>query len=114
MDEQLRERFSVNLKNALIKNKRTQKDLADYLGVSTATVSDWVNGKKIPRTDKLQSIANWLSIDLSELLYEQQNQKVTYKIEVLTRTAGQLPESDIDVLLAYAERLLLTSGKDKK
>ncbi len=113
MDEQLRERFSVNLKNALERNKRTQKELADYLGVSTATVSDWVNGKKIPRTDKLQSIANWLSTDLSGLLYEQR-EKVTYKIDILTRTAGQLPESDIDVLLAYAERLLLTSGKDKK
>lgn len=58
MDEQLRERFSVNLKNALERNKRTQKELADYLGVSTATVSDWVNGKKIPRTDKLARYVN--------------------------------------------------------
>ncbi len=54
-------------------NEKSQADLCRFIKVSSATVSDWCNGVKMPRTDKIQSICNWLSIDLSDLLTEKKN-----------------------------------------
>lgn len=72
MDEQLRKRFAMNLKTALEHEGRTQADMAKYMHISTATASDWCNGYKMPRADKLQSLSNWLNIELSDLLVEYQ------------------------------------------
>ena len=68
MDEELKKIFASNLKRWLQERDKSQVELAKYMKVSSPTVSDWVNGKKMPRADKLQSISNWLSIDLSDLL----------------------------------------------
>lgn len=70
MDERLRNLFSNNLRYYLSRAEKSQADLARYMGVSSATVSDWCNGNKMPRTDKLQSICNWLGIEMSDLLSE--------------------------------------------
>lgn len=60
--------FARNLKFYLSREGKTQADMTKYMGVSSATTSDWCNGKKIPRADKLQSICNWLDISLSQLM----------------------------------------------
>ena len=70
MDEQLRKRFATNLKAALEHEGRTQADMARYMHISTATASDWCSGNKMPRADKLQSLSNWLNVELSDLLVE--------------------------------------------
>ena len=36
--------------------------------VSSSTASNWCTGQKLPRMDKIQSIANWLGIEKSDLL----------------------------------------------
>lgn len=81
-EKELKEIFSANLKRLLLEHDKSQADLRRYMGVSSATASDWCNGKKIPRADKLQSICTWLQCDMSELLGE-------YKPDV--RTRGQEP-----------------------
>lgn len=73
MDEKMKDIFSKNLKYYLSMNDKNQADLCRYLKVSSATVSDWCNSVKMPRTDKIQSICNWLSIDLSDLLTDKRN-----------------------------------------
>lgn len=82
-EKELKEIFSANLRRLLYEHDKSQADLRRYMGVSSATASDWCNGKKIPRADKLQSICTWLHCDMSELLGE-------YKPDV--RTDGQPPE----------------------
>ena len=42
-----------------IKNK-TQNDIVRDLGITASTVSDWVLGKKYPRIDKMQKLADYL------------------------------------------------------
>ena len=81
-EKELKEIFSANLRRLLLEHDKSQADLRRYMGVSSATASDWCNGKKIPRADKLQSICTWLQCDMSELLGE-------YKPDV--RTRGQEP-----------------------
>ena len=72
MDEVLRQRFSEILQEILKREGKTQADLARYIGVSSATASDWCNGFKIPRADKLQSIAKYLGVTVAILLGEKE------------------------------------------
>ena len=69
-NEKLNELFSKNLKKWLSINGKTQADLVRYIHVSSATVSDWCNGRKMPRADKLQIICSWLGITMSDLMEE--------------------------------------------
>lgn len=66
--EELKKIFSNNLNYWLNKRGKSQADLYKRMGVSSATVSDWCNAKKIPRTDKLCDIAAWLMIEISDLI----------------------------------------------
>ena len=50
--------FSKNLRDLLTLKGKSQIDLSRYIRVSAATVSEWIHGKKMPRMDKIQSIAN--------------------------------------------------------
>jgi len=69
-DNEIREIFSKNLKYYLELNEKTQADLRRYMGVSSATASDWCNARKIPRTDKIRTICAWLGVELEDLLTE--------------------------------------------
>lgn len=52
----------------------TQKQLADNLGVSNATISKWETGKGFPDISLLEPLANALGITVSEILVgERQN-----------------------------------------
>lgn len=60
--------FSKKLNYWLERRGKTQADLYKQLNVSSATASDWCNNKKMPKADKLVTIAKWLMIELSDLL----------------------------------------------
>ena len=62
--------FAENLKAYLNSKGYTQLDLATYMNCSSSTVSDWCNGKKYPRVDKMQRMADWLGIQMSDLTSE--------------------------------------------
>ncbi len=59
--------------NQIIKQKRnelnlSQKDIADYLGVSSVAISKWENGVCYPDIELLPSLARLLNVDLNTLL----------------------------------------------
>lgn len=62
--------FADNLKSYLNAKGLTQLDLANYMGCSSSTVSDWCNGRKYPRVDKMQRMADWLGVRMSDLTSE--------------------------------------------
>lgn len=66
--------FGKNLTDILYEKRISQKDLGKYMKVSSATTSDWCSGKKMPRIDKLTSIANFLHVSMSDLVEEHVDQ----------------------------------------
>ena len=72
-EDKIRKIFSKNLTNQLSMHGKTQKDLVDFIHVSSSTVSNWCTGQKLPRMDKIQALANWLGINTSDLIEEKSN-----------------------------------------
>jgi transcriptional regulator with XRE-family HTH domain len=70
MAEDVRRIFAENLRRLMDESGKSQADMARYFSISTATASDWYNGRKIPRADKLQAIADWLGVGLGDILME--------------------------------------------
>ena len=62
--------FVRNLNYYLDKSGRKQTDIADYLGVSKSTVSDWCKGNMVPRMGKIEKLANYFGILKSDLIEE--------------------------------------------
>lgn len=62
--------FARNLNYYLDKSGRKQTDIADYLGVSKSTVSDWCKGNMVPRMGKIEKLANYFGILKSDLIEE--------------------------------------------
>lgn len=64
------ELFPKRLHDKMIKFGINQRDLAQRIGVSEASVSNWLKGVKVPRVDKINKICEIFNCDYSELISE--------------------------------------------
>ena len=62
--------FASNLQKYMKRNDKSRTDIAEALGISYYTVTDWVKGKKYPRMDKVEMLANFFGIKKSDLIEE--------------------------------------------
>ena len=78
--------FATNLKRYMALNEKSRKDLSEALGISYYTVTDWVNGKKYPRMDKIEMLANYFGILKSDLIEEktEEHREMQQKNSTLT------------------------------
>lgn len=65
--EKMKAIFASNLKYYMERNGVTQDDIVKRFELTASTVSDWVNGKKYPRIDKIQMLADFFGIMKSDL-----------------------------------------------
>lgn len=68
MNSWSKEVFAKNLQYYLNISGKTQKEVAQEVGVSAPTMSDWVSGKKYPRIDKIELLAKQFGILKSDLI----------------------------------------------
>lgn len=69
--------FTNNLQRCMKQRHVEQSDIVEALGISASTVSDWVNGKKYPRVDAMQRLADYLGVLLSDLTSEASEEEHT-------------------------------------
>ncbi len=62
------ETFSKNLRRYVEISGKTQKDIALDIGVTPASFNEWYKGKKYPRIDKIQRLADYFKISKSDLI----------------------------------------------
>ena len=60
--------IAKNLTFYVNRSGKTQKELAEIVGVATSTFNDWMKGKKYPRIDKIEMLANYFGILKSDLI----------------------------------------------
>lgn len=71
-DEEQKKIFSRNLNNYLSLNNKTQKEVADAIGVSPQTFNTWCQGIALPRMGKVQLLADYFNIGKTDLIDEKQ------------------------------------------
>ena len=117
MPDIVKEIFAKNLNYFMERTKTTQADICRVLGVSSATVSDWCNGKKFPRTDKVQQLADLLGVRFSALTTEDgpQNYEDQQRMEALHQNprlgllfdrARKMSHEDVETMLAVSASIL--------
>lgn len=74
-----KETMAKNLSFYLDKSGKTQKELAEIVGVATSTFNDWMKAKKYPRIDKIEIMANYFGILKSDLIEEKELEEVNEK-----------------------------------
>ena len=70
-EDRQRQIFSSNLRRFIDVSGKTQKEIADAIGVSQQIMNVWARGKAIPRMGKIQKLADFFGIEKSELIDEQ-------------------------------------------
>ena len=103
-----------NIKRLIKQREITAARLAEIVGVSTATISDWSNGKTYPRIDKIEAMAEYFGVSKSDLVEDPD--KVSTADEPVLMAAhwgldiSGLPDEDrhrvIDRAKAYIEGLI--------
>lgn len=123
MPDNIKEIFSKNLNYFMEKTGIRQADICKALGVSSATASDWCSGKKFPRTDTLQQLADLLGVRFSALTKESgpadyADQEILEalhqnpKLRLLFDRQKDLSESDMDAVLGVVNAIQRERGED--
>ena len=117
MSDNAREIFVRNLRYLMDAKGITQADICRELEVSSATASDWCNGKKYPRVDAMQRLADLLGVLYSTLTTEnglsdyadQERLEALHKdprLGLLFDRTRKMASADVDAMLAIAASIL--------
>ena len=115
-----KEIFSSNLRRYMQLNQTTRKKLSDDLGVSYYTITDWVNGKKYPRMDKVEMLAAYFNILISDLVEDKseiqknndtqkdivERSEISESRKALIDFAMSVPEDKADLILRVMKSIL--------
>ena len=69
-EDNIRQIFCNNLNRLIRERNVSQREIADYVGVSYPTLNHWVKGNKIPRMDKIDKLCSFFLCRRSDLIEE--------------------------------------------
>lgn len=123
MSDAAREIFVRNLRYFMEAKGISQADICRELDKSSATVSDWCSGKKYPRIDAMQQLADLLGVRYSSLTTE--NGTADYedmrrlealhqnpRLGLLFDRTRKMSSADVETMLAVAASILKESDGD--
>lgn len=116
MPDTAREAFVKNLRYLMEARGISQADICRELDVSSATASDWCTGKKYPRIDVMQRLAELLGVRYSTLVTEngladfedQQRLEALHQdpdLRMLFDHTRTMPHEDVLFILQLAKRM---------
>lgn len=82
-----KEIMSKNLKYYISKSGKDRRELAEIWGFPYSTVTEWINGKKYPRIDRIEIMADYFGILKSDLIEEKKsmNKKNDVMADIIVR-----------------------------
>lgn len=78
----VKQTFPENLRYWLDIRDKTQNELSKGIGVSKSIVSDWLKGKKIPKSDKVVAMADFFSCDVYDLVGDPDDRQEPDKVDM--------------------------------
>lgn len=90
-DELQKKIFAKNLRHYLDRENKTQKEVADAIGVSPQTFNTWLQMVALPRMGKVQALADYFGINKSDLLEDKgaQEEDNSYYIDEEAKELAQ-------------------------
>lgn len=86
--------FANNLQKYMNLNNKSRRDVCEALNFNYYTFSDWVNGKKYPRMDKVEMLADYFGIQKSDLIEENVSEEESTKNDAIVGIIKKLRKSD--------------------
>ena len=125
-----KEIFAKNLRSYINKNGKNRKDVAADLNVSYSTLTDWINGKKFPRIDKIEMLAEYFGVSKSDLIEDFEEIKKDLKLPkfdggftfvningkalYVEGQKGLLHLSEEKIMVRVNKKILIINGKNLK
>ena len=108
-----REIFRDNLNYYLSISGKMQKDLAEYVGAKTTTLSGWTRGISYPRADAMEKIAMFFGIKTSQLVGKRTNDDSepqdeapkTIEARIVSFGMDQLPKEQRETILRMLQTM---------
>ena len=106
-----KETMSKNLKYYIERSGKDRKTLAEIWGFPYSTVTDWINGNKYPRIDRIEVMAEYFGVQKSDLIEDKkekptaQGDRLSEEKQELIDYIKTLPEEKIQLLLQVARSM---------
>ena len=102
--------LSKNLRYYIEKSGKDRRELSETWGFPYSTVTDWVNGKKYPRIDRIEIMADYFGILKSDLIEEKekptaQSDELSQDMIELIEAIKKLPDDKVQMLLQVAKSI---------
>lgn len=112
-DDKYKKIFSKNLNYYMDLKGKTQTDIINDLDINKSAISSWCNGTRLPRMNKVQLLAEYLNINVSDLI-EGSCEDNNY-FEFVSEDDSMYPLLDIgDIALIYKQdQIDITDNKNK-
>ena len=98
--------FAKNLRTLMEAHSCNQEDIAKVCNVSQQTVSDWLNGKKYPRMDKVEAMLVRFDVPMNALINDGKEPTEQYYLDPETARLAQAAAHDPEF------RILLDAKRD--
>lgn len=93
--------FTERLKDISEKNSITQAYIYKTLNLAQSTVSNWFQGKAVPKYDKLKALSELLGVDMS--YWTDEPEEENYYIDPETRELAEKMRTDKNLKLLFSE-----------
>jgi len=111
MSDSIKRIFAKNLTRYIAQSGKTQKELADMLGVAQSTFNNWCTGVRYPRMDKVEQLARYFGIQKSDLIEEklteekEKDNDLLADIIVRMRTDEKFKSAVVSIYMLDASKL---------
>lgn len=106
-----KEIMSKNLKYYIEKSGKDRRELCQIWGFPYSTVTDWINGNKYPRIDRIEVMADYFGVQKSDLIEDKKEQPteidgLSEKRKALMQFAMSVPEDKAEMILQVMKTIL--------
>ena len=98
--------MSKNLKYYIERSGKDRRELAEIWGFPYSTVTEWINGRKYPRIDKIELMADYFGILKSDLIEDKQKQSTESELSERKKLFMQKVAEMSDAQLERLEQIL--------
>ena len=103
--------FAQNLRTYMERSGKTQKEVADVVGVAAPTFNEWLSAKKFPRIDKIQKLADYFGVLKSDLIESKEKKPtiddgLTDSQRKLIEFAKTVPEDKAAMILRVMQSIV--------